>query len=137
MKGLDAHFDGQLAEHLAKEDEREQREIEREQAEDELFAELMTLPIAEAQSKMYDFVSESNKKVYNWEYHAYLACELLDRKQVIIDSPKSIDERLQAIKGDVDRYQAVEYRKDYHIGLLTGLCMELQGKIDGLTKEQK
>ena len=48
-----------------------------------------------------------------------------------------IQQKLEAIQKMADQYSAVEFRKDYHIGMLMGLAREQAYKIESLKEEIK
>jgi hypothetical protein len=48
-----------------------------------------------------------------------------------------IEQQLDAIKKMADQYSAVEFRKDYHIGMLMGLARDQSYEIESLKEEIK
>ena len=48
-----------------------------------------------------------------------------------------IEQKLEAIQKMADQYSAVEFRKDYHIGMLMGLARDQSFEIENLKKEIK
>jgi hypothetical protein len=48
-----------------------------------------------------------------------------------------IQQKLEAIQKMADQYSAIEFRKDYHIGMLMGLAREQAYEIESLKEEIK
>ena len=48
-----------------------------------------------------------------------------------------IQQKLEAIQKMADQYSAVEFRKDYHIGMLMGLARDQHYEIESLKEEIK